>query len=324
VFSVRQATGLQGRNFQATSNIRNETMMKEASEFAAHLRRCEKAITDMKNAADSVLSTSKSTMSAPLPHVFEDTAAGSGGDVRQSLSIGGTAFQGDVVARISQTSSAQIESQVLVPMKRWLEVYSALQVRLKEVEALRLEVDSRRHTVIDLAASVDKQRAKLSKMNGSDYRVEAALDETIKKLQHKEGKLAVAVQSFNEKEQALYTDLSTLIKDATWLRHYVASALRLQGEALLNASKALGDSRALESAATMDMASLSLGASSPETVSRGTTPTPSLDLPPEGLAPAAFIPSSSITSGSLIPPASVAPSSSHLGADNPFISSGVI
>lgn len=279
---------------------------------------------DMKNAADSLFSTSKATMSAPLPHVFEDTAAGSGGEVRQSLSIGGASFQGEAIARISQTSSAQIESQVLVPMKRWLEVFSALQVRLKQVEALRLEVDSRRHTVIDLAASVDKQRAKLSKMQGSDYRVEAALDETIKKLQHKEGKLAVAVQSFNEKEQALYTDLSTLIKDATWLRHYVASALRLQGEALLNASKALGDSRALETAATLDVASLSLGASSPETMSRGTTPTPSVDLHHDNMVATASIPSSSITSGSLIPPHSVAHPTSHLGADNPFISSGVI
>lgn len=59
----------------------------------------------------------------------------------------------------------------------------------ERVEALRLEVDSRRHTVIDLASSVDKQRAKLGKVGGHDAKLETHLDDTIKKLQHKEGKL---------------------------------------------------------------------------------------------------------------------------------------
>lgn len=230
--------------------------MKEAADFAAHLRRCEKAISDMKVAGDAILTTTKATMTAPLPHVFEETAAGAGGDVRPTISIGGSNFQGDAVIRLSQTASAQIESQVLVPIKRWLEVFNALQLRMKEVEALRLEVDSRRHTVIDLAATVDKHRARLSRVHGSDHRLETTLDETIKKLQHKEGKLTLAVQSFQEKEQALSGDLATLIKDATWLRHYMSSALRVQGEALLGASKALGDSRALDSA--IDISTLSL------------------------------------------------------------------
>lgn len=165
-------------------------MMKEATDFAAHLRKCERAISDMKAASDAMLSTTKAAMAAPLPHVFEDTAAGAGGDVRPVVSIGGPAFQGDTVSRLSQQASAQIESQVLVPIKRWLEVFTALTARMKELEALRLEVDSRRHTVIDLAATVDKQRAKLSKGSGSDGKLEGALDDTIKKLQHKEGKLA--------------------------------------------------------------------------------------------------------------------------------------
>jgi hypothetical protein len=65
---------------------------------------------------------------------------------------------------------------------------------MKEVEALRLEVDSRRHTVIDLAASVDKQRARLGKVGGHDAKLESQMDDTIKKLQHKESKLSLSVQ----------------------------------------------------------------------------------------------------------------------------------
>lgn len=61
------------------------------------------------------------------------------------------------------------------------------QARHRELEGIRLEVDSRRRTVADLARRVDTMRARLGK--GGDARQEAALEETIKRLQHKEGKL---------------------------------------------------------------------------------------------------------------------------------------
>jgi len=165
-------------------------MLREAVDFSTHLRKCDKAIADMKHVCDIMLTTTKGSMGAPLPHVFEETAAGAGSEVRPTEAIGGPAFQGETVTRLSQQASAQIESQVLVPIKRWLEVFSSLQTRMKETEELRLEVDSRRHTVIDLAATVDKQRAKLAKLSGADAKLEGSLDDTIKKLQHKEGKLA--------------------------------------------------------------------------------------------------------------------------------------
>lgn len=233
-------------------------MMKELQDFAVQLRKCEKAISDLKNAADAMLLTTRVVMNAPLPHVFDDTAVGSGGEVKPVVSIGGPSFQADTVGRLGQSASAQLESQVLVPIKRWLDVFSSLQTRMREVEAIRLEVDSRRHTVIDLAAQVDKLRARLSRANGSDARLEANLDETIKKLQHKEGKLAITVQNFQEKEQALCNDQSTLIKDAVWLRHYVASALRVEGEALAGAARAIQADTATADV-SLSISSLSLG-----------------------------------------------------------------
>lgn len=117
-----------------------------------------------------------------------------GGGSRPVKTIGGSGFQSEEFGRLSQTASAAIESQVLVPIKRWLDVFNALSARMKEVEALRLEVDSRRHTVIDLAASVDKQRARLGKVGGHDAKLESQMDDTIKKLQHKESKLSLSVQ----------------------------------------------------------------------------------------------------------------------------------
>jgi hypothetical protein len=43
---------------------------------------------------------------------------------------------------------------------------------------------------------VDKQRAKLGKVGGHDAKLETSLDETIKKLQHKEGKLTRTLSCF--------------------------------------------------------------------------------------------------------------------------------
>ena len=71
---MRQATGIGERNFQRTSNQRNETMMKEASDFASHLRKCDRAIADMKSSCETVLSTTKIAMNAQLPRLYEDTA----------------------------------------------------------------------------------------------------------------------------------------------------------------------------------------------------------------------------------------------------------
>jgi len=216
-------------------------MLKESNTFAAHVKKAQKVIADLKIAGDAMLATTKLTMSAPLPHIYEETAAGSGAAVSHQVSVGGPAFEPDTVTRLSNEASLQMENGVLVPLKRWLDVHTQLQGRMKEVEALRLEVDSRRHTVMDLSSTVDKLREKLSKANGKDGKIEAHLDETVKKLQHKEGKLSVTVQSFQETEQSLYADLCTLIRDAAWMRHYIATALKAQGNALVGAAASLGE-----------------------------------------------------------------------------------
>ena len=227
---------------------------------------------------------------------------------------------------MSQTASAAIESQVLVPIKRWMDVFNALAARMKEVEALRLEVDSRRHTVIDLAASVDKQRAKLGKLGGHDVKLESQMEDTIKKLQHKESKLSLSVQSYQEKEQSLYNDLSTLIKDAAWLKHYIASALKVQGDALVGASTALGVG---EPSAASDM---SLGTKDDGTVSESTLPAstehPALDAhisnpPSMNTVKTSSIDLSASRSNSQGLGVSRGNSQSE-GTTNPFLSSGVI
>lgn len=142
--------------------------------------------------------------------------------------------------------------------------------------------------------------------------------------------IAVSVQSFQEKEQSLYSDLSTLIKDAAWLRHYIASALRVQGESLTGAASALGDTTRPDS--SLSMSTLSLGSKGAD--SGKASPVGGMD---PGRASNQSHPASEPASA---PTKKVAPapepssppqnntsqqqSASAEGASNPFLSSGVI
>ena len=69
--------------------------------------------------------------------------------------------------------------------------------------------------------------------------------------------IAVRTKEFEEKEQAVFEDLSALIKDAKWLRHFMAIGLKLNGEALVSAAAAFGATDDAADASTF-MASLKL------------------------------------------------------------------
>lgn len=118
----------------------------------------------------------------------------------------------------------------------------------------------------------------------------------------------MAVQSYQEKEQSLYADLSTLIKDASWLRHYMASALRVQGEALSGAARALGDTRV---DASVDVSSLSLGSQGAGNGGGGG----------DG---SIYASGGSHVSNQGITPPSAMGTRSREGASNPFLASGII
>ncbi len=57
------------------------------------------------------------------------------------------------------------------------------------MEGVRLEVDSRRHTVAALGGKIEAQRARLPQTRSKG---EFQMEQTIRKMQHKENKLAGA------------------------------------------------------------------------------------------------------------------------------------
>lgn len=227
--------------FSNTSNARNELMLREAGDFAGHLKRCEKDIRNLKNATEGLLNTTKIVMSAPLPKVYEDAGNGSAqpAPVQTPGAIGpiGGDFKVDELQRVAKETAKKLEAEVLAPMQRWTTAYNTVQTRMTKLEGLRLEVDSRRRTVADLGQRIDKQRARLPQTRNKG---EFEMEQTIKKMQHKENKLAAARQSFKEQEAMVYQQLAQLIRDAVWLKSYIAAVMRLEQEAFSSAYNSLG------------------------------------------------------------------------------------
>eukprot|EP00887_Chlorella_sp_A99_P001444 scaffold8.g1444.t1 len=249
-------------------------MAKEATVFRTQILNCQKAIRGMKTANEAMLNTVKQTMSAPLPLVYDETARAAGSQLTSSLPIGGTVFSAEEVAAAAQEAGHQLESQVLVPIQKWLDSCAGLMMRYRELDRLRLEVDSRKRT-------------------GADAKAQYNLDRTVARLQHKEGKLKVASDSFDHQEALLYRDLSNLIKDAQWLKHHVQLALRTQGEALSRAAYAFGElppmpaapAAAPEEAATVAAAAAPPAAAPPAASAKYRAATPAAAAPPPAAPP---------------------------------------
>jgi len=239
---VRQTTGFTGKDFQKTPNEDYMTMKKQLHEFKGKVAATYTSLKDMKGSTEGFAKSAKSLLTSPLPLKHDETAAVAGANVAAVALAGGPKFSLEGFSSKATECSGRMESEVLVPMQRWLDAYKTLDPQLKEVEDLRLEVDSRRHTVSDLSAQVDKYRAKLSK--GQDSKVESQMEETIKKLQHKEGKLTITMDRFQEKATALRNNMEKLIKGAASMRHYLAVAFKAQADAYNAACEAIGPTEA--------------------------------------------------------------------------------
>lgn len=93
---------------------------------------------------------------------------------------------------------------------------------MRRLEALRLELDSRRRTVADLQGRCERVRANLGTTRAKG---EVDMEITLRRMQHKEDKMQRTASQFQEMEQTVYNSLFTLLKDTSVLRDYAAAAL---------------------------------------------------------------------------------------------------
>lgn len=235
---VRQTTGFTGK-IDPTSNDDYTKMLKSCGDFSQELKKTYTKLSAMKAATGEFAVSAKKLLQTPLPVKYEATAAQAGAAVQSLATVGGGTFDGEGLGGHNISVGQKLESEVLAPMKKWLDTYESVKASLKPVEDLRLELDSRRHTVADLASQVDKYRAKLNK--GPDAKVEAKMEETIKTLQHKEAKLTLTLEKFQDASGQLKSNLEKLIATASNTKYYLMVAFKEQAAAYKAASEAIGD-----------------------------------------------------------------------------------
>ena len=112
---------------------------------------------------------------------------------------------------------------------------------MKQLETMRLEVDSRRRVIMGLQGKTTKQRASLDRAPSERRRgkYEQQIEATWRKTQHKEAKLAVAIDRYQKFEEELSEELAGLIRDAACLKSYFSGCMELCREAHRSAGNAL-------------------------------------------------------------------------------------
>ncbi|KIZ05410.1 hypothetical protein MNEG_2545 [Monoraphidium neglectum] len=224
--TVKQKWGLSlERNFRATSNSRNEAMFREASMFAAHLRQVEKDLTSWERDIEDF----RTIMLSPLPRVYEEGHNGQAVPSEPEPSMIGGDVQVERLTSAAAESKKRLDIEVLQPIKQWMVAYRTIQERMRRLEALRLELDSRRRTVLELQGRCERMRAMLGVTRA---RGEMELELTLRRMQHKEDKMQRTMSQYQEMEQTVYNSLFTLIKDTSVLRDYAAAAILIVNEGL--------------------------------------------------------------------------------------------
>lgn len=197
-----------------------------------------------KKKKTAMFRTTRSVLSAPLPRVFSKPAANGGGggsgaastsNQQQQLApvdagvIGG-AFDGDALTAAGSDAAARLTDNVLAPMERWRAGFVTVTKQMARLEAMRLELDSRRHTTQALAADLERRRPGLERGGASwasaSPKNESRLEELSKRLRHKEGKETAALNRYLAEEELVAQHLAQLIGDAEWLKSFVADVMR--------------------------------------------------------------------------------------------------
>lgn len=138
------------KHFKVTSNARNEAMFREASIFAGHLGVVEKELTQWQRDIDSSFTNFRTIMLSPLPRVYEEGHNGMAVPSEPEPTMVGGDVQVERLTTAAQETRKRLDVEVIQPIKQWMVAYRTIAERMRRLEALRLELDSRRRTVADL------------------------------------------------------------------------------------------------------------------------------------------------------------------------------
>lgn len=215
------------KGFTATSNSRNELMMEEAAKLATQLRDIVTHVKKMQKDIHSMISDTRKIMLCSLPRTFDFAPSGQAVPEDPDPKLIGQNVQLDLFASADTTLKQRLDEKVVVPLEAWLNAFQAVQVHMRKLEALRLELDSRRRTVDNLHAVCERQKLALDESN---EKLRERHQNTLQTMQHKERKKNAVLNAFHEQEANIYNALSTLLKDTACLKDYTAESYSILQE----------------------------------------------------------------------------------------------
>eukprot|EP00210_Caulerpa_lentillifera_P001641 g1577.t2 len=225
---LKQRLNLTKSSFLATSNLRCERMFEEASQFAVYLRRMEANLRKLQDDSEEMMSETRNIMLSSLPCIFDFTPTGQAVPENPDPQRIGQNVKLDKFTSATQIIKQKLDEEVMDPLSNWLEAFEKAEERLKTLEDIRLELDSRRRTVDYLQERAERQK---SLLDSGAARSPSAHELCMKQLQHKEEKKNSTLTNFKDEESHVYQILCDLNKDTACLRDYTALAYNIITEA---------------------------------------------------------------------------------------------
>lgn len=207
-------------------------MLREADLFARCLRNVDSQLTRVENDVRGLGASMKDLLESPLPRPYIISETGEVMCETSEADIVGAGVQVERITTASQVLALRLNEEVHAPLREWLSAFDRAKHLLHEVEKLRVELDSRKRTVVTLEAKANTIRSKLDKGDGNQQR---SFEDTEKKLRHKEEKCANCKEEFEQLEQECSSALRALLKDSSNLRDFLAQAYKVLHETSIEA-----------------------------------------------------------------------------------------
>ncbi|MEW5300709.1 MAG: hypothetical protein WDW36_003619 [Sanguina aurantia] len=273
---ARQSLRVGEKEFTPTPNVRNPAMLEEAEAFSKHMLGFKRSLRIYQVEVAGFLKVLPVINKGNLPRVWEKVEGGLCEPIRPSVShdhpirIGGD-FDPILLRDTRDIVDRRIENDIIRPIDRWLEGIAVVKDRMSKLDRLRLDVDARRRRMMvqykrslrrlerhaginpndpdNLGAVESRSTSRIGTpydpLSSSDEDehtpgAQRTREDVVREALYYQRKLEAVQASYNEQEQLVWEQLAGLVRDAAWLKSYMAGAFLVVKEALQAAAVALG------------------------------------------------------------------------------------
>eukprot|EP01025_Chloroclados_australasicus_P010788 TRINITY_DN14515_c0_g1_i1.p1 TRINITY_DN14515_c0_g1~~TRINITY_DN14515_c0_g1_i1.p1 ORF type:complete len:322 (-),score=24.56 TRINITY_DN14515_c0_g1_i1:410-1258(-) len=230
-----------GKEFEPTSNTRNEAMFKEAYNFARWIFLVERNITIMDKWIDKFMRDNVAFMQSTLPRVYESTEAGEANAIEWETTQVGQGANMEQLAHAPAELQMKMSSDVVQPLRNWLVKFQDIKQEMVKLESLRLEVDSRRRTVRNMSTKLNRSQTNYYSKENREETEGAKLEKQAAYVDHKTNKANSAISQYQELEQHIYQELVGLVNDSVYLKSCMETAMLISLDCFRTAADAFGD-----------------------------------------------------------------------------------